>query len=47
MGTAGRTFVEGWAAPEAVAASYEELFAELVARRTGRRGAVGGPPGAK
>jgi colanic acid biosynthesis glycosyl transferase WcaI len=47
MGSAGRTFVEGWASPEAVAASYEDLFAELVARRTGRRGAVGGPPGAK
>jgi colanic acid biosynthesis glycosyl transferase WcaI len=28
-GRAGRQFVEGWASPAAVAASYEELFAEL------------------
>ena len=29
MGAAGRRFVEGWASPEAVAAQYEALFAEL------------------
>ena len=33
MGASGRRFVEGWASPAAVAAAYEELFAELVARR--------------
>ena len=33
MGTAGRRFVERWASPTAVAASYEALFAELVGRR--------------
>jgi colanic acid biosynthesis glycosyl transferase WcaI len=33
MGASGRQFVEGWASPAAVAAAYEELFAELVARR--------------
>ena len=32
MGEAGRTFVEGWASPAAVAKSYEELVAELRAR---------------
>ena len=30
MGASGRQFVEGWASPAAVAAAYEELFAELV-----------------
>lgn len=29
MGEAGRSFVEGWASPSAVAASYAELFASL------------------
>jgi colanic acid biosynthesis glycosyl transferase WcaI len=29
MGAAGRSFVEGWASPTAVAAAYEELFEEL------------------
>lgn len=33
MGRKGRSFVEGWASPAAVAKSYEELFEELV--RTG------------
>ncbi len=33
MGASGRQFVEGWASPAAVAAAYEDLFAELVARR--------------
>jgi colanic acid biosynthesis glycosyl transferase WcaI len=33
MGLRGRRFVERWASPAAVAASYEALFAELVARR--------------
>lgn len=38
MGLAGRTWVERWLSPAAVAAAYEELFAELVARRRGRAG---------
>jgi colanic acid biosynthesis glycosyl transferase WcaI len=29
MGERGRRFVEGWASPDAVAGSYEELFEEL------------------
>ncbi len=33
MGASGRQFVESWASPSAVAAAYEELFSELVARR--------------
>lgn len=33
MGMAGRRFVEAWASPAAVAAAYEALFEELVARR--------------
>jgi len=33
MGTSGRTFVEGWASPEAVAVSYEQLFDRLIAAR--------------
>jgi colanic acid biosynthesis glycosyl transferase WcaI len=33
MGTSGRAFVEGWASPAAVAASYEALFDELRAGR--------------
>lgn len=33
MGAAGRRWIEGHASPAAVAARYEELFAELVARR--------------
>ena len=37
MGAAGRDFVVGWASPAAVAASYEDLFAELVERRSTRR----------
>ena len=31
MGAAGRTFVEQWASPAAVAARYEALFEELIA----------------
>jgi colanic acid biosynthesis glycosyl transferase WcaI len=31
MGAAGRTFVEGWASPAAVAESYETLFRTLLA----------------
>jgi colanic acid biosynthesis glycosyl transferase WcaI len=37
MGTAGRSWVEGWASPAAVARAYEELFAELGDRRPRRR----------
>jgi putative colanic acid biosynthesis glycosyltransferase WcaI len=33
MGQRGRTWVEGWASPAAVAAAYEALFAELGHRR--------------
>jgi colanic acid biosynthesis glycosyl transferase WcaI len=33
MGAAGRAFVEQWASPAAVAAQYEDLFEELIARR--------------
>jgi colanic acid biosynthesis glycosyl transferase WcaI len=33
LGTNGRTFVESWASPSAVAASYGELFRSL--RRSG------------
>jgi colanic acid biosynthesis glycosyl transferase WcaI len=33
MGACGRTWVEGWASPAAVAAAYEELFHDLGARR--------------
>lgn len=36
MGEAGRRFVEQWASPEAVAASYEALFDELRAAKTRR-----------
>jgi colanic acid biosynthesis glycosyl transferase WcaI len=32
MGASGRRFVESWASPAAVAARYEALFEELVAR---------------
>ena len=32
MGVRGRAFVEAWASPAGVAASYVELFAELGAR---------------
>jgi colanic acid biosynthesis glycosyl transferase WcaI len=32
MGEAGRTFVEGWASPAAVAVAYENLFEELSPR---------------
>ena len=34
MGAAGRSFVEGWASPEAVALAYEQLFGRLIAQRT-------------
>ena len=34
MGESGRRFVERWASPAAVAQSYEELFTELVGRRS-------------
>ena len=37
MGASGRTFVERWASPAAVAASYEDLFLEL-ARPRSRQG---------
>ncbi len=33
MGRSGRSFVERWASPAAVAAAYEALFEELAARR--------------
>ena len=33
MGAAGRTFVERWASPSAVAEAYEDLFVELGAPR--------------
>lgn len=33
QGEAGRSFVEGWASPAAVARAYEELFEELIAAR--------------
>jgi colanic acid biosynthesis glycosyl transferase WcaI len=33
MGASGRSFVEGWASPAAVAENYEALFEELLARR--------------
>jgi colanic acid biosynthesis glycosyl transferase WcaI len=32
MGSSGRSFVEGWASPRAVARAYEELFAESIRR---------------
>jgi colanic acid biosynthesis glycosyl transferase WcaI len=32
MGLSGRSFVEGWASPRAVARAYEELFAESIQR---------------
>ncbi len=35
MGAKGRSFVEGWASPAAVAESYEALFEELSAERAG------------
>jgi colanic acid biosynthesis glycosyl transferase WcaI len=38
MGAAGRTFVERWVSPAAVAERYEALFDELRSRRAGRRG---------
>ena len=34
MGAAGRSFVEGWASPAAVAKSYEDLFHELASHET-------------
>jgi len=37
MGASGRAFVERWASPAAVAASYEDLFLEL-ARPRSRQG---------
>jgi len=43
MGVAGRSFVEGWASPAAVAAAYEDLFCELVDRRRTTRGGTGTP----
>jgi len=33
QGAAGRSFVEGWASPAAVAQAYEDLFEELIAAR--------------
>lgn len=38
MGRAGRTFVESWASPAAVSASYEALFRELVDARRSAKG---------
>ena len=32
MGAAGRRFVEQWASPAGVAAAYDDLFTELIAR---------------
>ncbi len=40
-GAAGRSFVERWASPAAVASAYEELFAELAANRGVSRRTVG------
>ena len=40
MGAAGRSFVEGWASPAAVAAAYEGLFAELIGTRHRERAPV-------
>ena len=40
MGRKGRSFIEGWASPAAVAESYEQLFDEL----RGPGGTVGAPP---
>jgi colanic acid biosynthesis glycosyl transferase WcaI len=37
MGERGRTFVEGWASPAAVARAYEELFEELRPRSQRRQ----------
>lgn len=37
MGAAGRSFVEGWASPAAVARAYEELFHELRSHETDGR----------
>ncbi|HKE72754.1 MAG TPA: glycosyltransferase family 4 protein [Acidimicrobiales bacterium] len=34
MGASGRAFVERWASPAAVAERYDELFAELISRRS-------------
>jgi colanic acid biosynthesis glycosyl transferase WcaI len=34
MGAAGRSFVEGWASPQAVAVAYEQLFDRLIAARS-------------
>ena len=34
MGAAGRSFVEGWASPEAVALACEQLFDRLIAERS-------------
>jgi colanic acid biosynthesis glycosyl transferase WcaI len=36
LGGSGRRFVEQWASPAAVAAAYEDLFGELIERRSGR-----------
>jgi colanic acid biosynthesis glycosyl transferase WcaI len=36
MGAAGRSFVEGWASPAAVAETYDALFEELIAARARR-----------
>ncbi len=38
MGASGRSFVEGWVSPAAVAASYEQLFEEVRLDRWRRRG---------
>lgn len=38
MGARGRSFVEGWASPGAIAQRYEELFEELVAAFRARGG---------
>ena len=48
MGAAGRSWVEGWASPAAVAEAYEALFVELSAARKRRRRRAprrGDPPG--
>lgn len=37
MGASGRSFVEGWVSPAAVAASYERLFEQVRAERLRRR----------
>jgi colanic acid biosynthesis glycosyl transferase WcaI len=45
MGRAGRSFVEGWASPDAVASAYADLFLELVDARQHGHGHAPRPKG--